>query len=310
MLEDSPRHETMLERNGSFHVRSAVINAAGHREQPVVDGSCPRVVFGFAGRNELDERLRRKTAIPHQSPVDVEHGVQQIFVMAGKNLQIGTLTADDRNLGVPPAHVAHTVLHGEDTRLRCDLELGFEVVRCLGRVRILEEDQRHAAFFVDCTVAILRRSLLIAEAQPAVGRIQEAGGRPRLDCPLCLQRGYFGAFQGDPGDDRDLSVNRLDEAFDDRGLLVSSEKRPFPGVTENDQAFDAFEAAEPGAESMDCRVVDLTVSGEWGNRCGDETSEIKGFHVIFLRCEKGSMGVGRIGSDAGAFPSLGANRPC
>src|ERR1700730_5397858 len=102
MLEDSPRHETMLERNGSFHVRSAVINAAGHREQPVVDGSCPRVVFGFAGRNELDERLRRKTAIPHQSPVDVEHGVQQIFVMAGKNLQIGTLATD---AGISVSHL-------------------------------------------------------------------------------------------------------------------------------------------------------------------------------------------------------------
>src|SRR5438874_1377560 len=38
VLEDSPCHEAMLERNASFHVRPAVIDAAGNREQPVMDG--------------------------------------------------------------------------------------------------------------------------------------------------------------------------------------------------------------------------------------------------------------------------------
>jgi len=76
-----------------------------------------------------------------------------------------------------------------------------------------------------------------------------------------------------------LSVDRLDEAFDDRGLLVGREKRPFAGMTENDQAFDAFETAEPGAQPLDRRVVDLAVAGERGHGGGNETSEIKGFHV-------------------------------
>ena len=73
---------------------------------------------------------------------------------------------------------------------------------------------------------------------------------------------------------------RLDEAFDDRGLLVRREESPFSGMTENDQAFDAFEAAEPGAESLDRRVVDLTVAGKRGHGCGNETSEIEGFMSI------------------------------
>ena len=54
-------------------------------------------------------------------------------------------------------------------------------------------------------------------------------------------------------------------------------------MTENDQAFDAFKTAEPGAEPLDRRVVDLAVSGKWGNRRGNETSQIKCFDVSFLQ---------------------------
>ena len=52
-------------------------------------------------------------------------------------------------------------------------------------------------------------------------------------------------------------------------------------MTENDQAFDAFKTAEPGAEPLDRRVVDLAVSGKWGNRRGNETSQIKVFPCEF-----------------------------
>ena len=93
--------------------------------------------------------------------------------------RFGTLAADHRNLGVPAAHVAHAVLHGEHAGLRRDLELGLEVVGRLGRVRILEQDQRQAAFLVDRAIAVLRRALLVAEAQPAVRRVDEAGLAPR-----------------------------------------------------------------------------------------------------------------------------------
>jgi hypothetical protein len=51
-------------------------------------------------------------------------------------------------------------------------------------------------------------------------------------------------------------------------------------MTENDQAFDLLEAAEPGAEPLDRRMVDLAVAGEGGDRRGDETSQIKGLHVV------------------------------
>src|SRR5689334_15992636 len=58
-------------------------------------------------------------------------------------------------------------------------------------------------------------------------------------------------------------------------------------MTENDQTFDAFKATEPGAESLDSRMVNFTVTGERGDRRGDETSKIKRFHLNFLRCDVG-----------------------
>jgi hypothetical protein len=51
-------------------------------------------------------------------------------------------------------------------------------------------------------------------------------------------------------------------------------------MTENDQAFDVFEAAKPGAQSLDRSVIDLAVAGEWGYGCGHETPQIESFHVI------------------------------
>src|SRR5262249_40322751 len=68
-------------------------------------------------------------------------------------------------------------------------------------------------------------------------------------------------------------------AFDDRGLLVRREKGPFAGMTENHEALDLLEAAEPGAESLDRGMVDLAFAGKRGHGGGDETSQIKGFHM-------------------------------
>jgi hypothetical protein len=50
-------------------------------------------------------------------------------------------------------------------------------------------------------------------------------------------------------------------------------------MTKNHQALDILEAAKPGAESLDRGVIDLAVEGKGCNRCWNETSEIKGFHV-------------------------------
>ena len=128
------------------------------REQPVVDRSCLRVVLGFAGGNEVDKRLRGQTAISHQGAVDVEHRVQQIFVVAGQKLQIWPLTRRGRpELSVSHRRILRTpffFLHGEYARQRRDFELGFQIVRRLGRVRILKEDQRQPAFLVDGPVPV------------------------------------------------------------------------------------------------------------------------------------------------------------
>jgi hypothetical protein len=51
-------------------------------------------------------------------------------------------------------------------------------------------------------------------------------------------------------------------------------------MAENDQAFDAIDAAEPGAQSLDRGVVDGTLPGERGHGGGNETSEIERFHVM------------------------------
>src|SRR5712671_822931 len=64
-------------------------------------------------------------------------------------------------------------------------------------------------------------------------------------------------------------------------------------MTENDQAFDAIKAAEPRAKPLDRRMVDLTVAGKWGNGRGNETSQIKGFHVNFSNGDTGRIIRGR-----------------
>src|SRR6516164_1981699 len=101
VLENPARDEAVLERNRSLHMRPAVIDGAGHREQPVMDRACLRVVLGLAGRDHFNERLGCKTAVAYQRAVHVEHRVQQILVMARQNLEIGTLAANNGNLGIP-----------------------------------------------------------------------------------------------------------------------------------------------------------------------------------------------------------------
>ena len=104
---------------------------------------------------------------------------------------------------------------------------------------------------------------------------------------LRFERGNFSAFERDTGDDGDLAVNRLHEALDHLRLLVRREERAFACMAEYDQAFDTVEAAEPGAQALDRRVVDVAVAGEGSDGCGYETSEIKGFHggfLLLVRC--------------------------
>src|SRR5262245_46291078 len=82
VLKDAARDQAMLERDRAFHVRAAMVDGARNWQQLVMNRARLRVVLGLAGRNQLDQRLGRETAIAHQRAVDIEHGVQQIFVVA------------------------------------------------------------------------------------------------------------------------------------------------------------------------------------------------------------------------------------
>jgi hypothetical protein len=54
-------------------------------------------------------------------------------------------------------------------------------------------------------------------------------------------------------------------------------------MAQNHQTFDFLEAAKPATESLDGRMVNFAFESEGCNRGRDETSQIKRFHVSFLR---------------------------
>jgi hypothetical protein len=54
-------------------------------------------------------------------------------------------------------------------------------------------------------------------------------------------------------------------------------------MAEDDQASDPVKAAEPGAEPLNGVVIDLAVAGKGGDGSGNETSEIKRCHGVFLQ---------------------------
>jgi hypothetical protein len=82
--------------------------------------------------------------------------------VAGENLEVWTLVTNDGYLNVPAGNIADVVLHGENTRLRTDVEHSLQIVCGLGIVRVLEEDQRKLPDFVHNQIAVLR---LKAESQ-------------------------------------------------------------------------------------------------------------------------------------------------
>jgi hypothetical protein len=129
--------------------------------------------------------------------------------------------------------------------------------------------------------------------------VDQSGLRPGLYGPLRLLRRNLGPLQCDSGNDGNLSVDRFDEAFDDRNLLVGRQKGPFSRMAENDRALDAGEAAEPGAETLDRRVVHFALAGERGHGRGDKTSEIKCFHRFLQwdRCARIVRGDGEHRAD-------------
>ena len=253
-----------------------MVDVGGDRQQAVVQLARLLVVLGLAGSDHLDQRLGCDAAVADQRAVDVEHRVQQVLVVAGQDLQVRALGADDRDLAVPALHVAHAVLHREDAGLRRDVELRLQVVGALGRVRVLEQDQRQAAGFVDRLVAVLRRALLVAEAQPAVRRIDQAGRGAGVLRALGFFGGDLRAFERDAGNDGNAVADRLAEGADDLQLLVALEERAFAGMAEHGQALHAGHAGEPLAQALDGGVVDRAVAGEGGDRGRVDAAQIEG----------------------------------
>jgi hypothetical protein len=292
VVEDAAGHQRPFQRDRAFHVRAAVIDVGGHRQQAVMQRARLDVVLGLAGGDHLDQRLGCDAAIAHQRAVDVEHRVQQVLVVAGQDLQVGALLADDWDLAVPALHVAHAVLHREHAGLGGDVELRLQVVGALCRVGVLEQDQRQAAAFVDRAIAVLRCAVLIAEAQPAVRGVYEAGLGAGLDRALGFLNGNLRAFERDARDDGDAVADRLAEGLDHFELFVTLQERAFAGMAENRQALDTGHAGEPIAQALDRGVIDGAVAGERGDGGGVEAAQIdRGLaHVgSFQRVERWSV---------------------
>ena len=157
-----------FESRGGFHVRAAMIDASGDRQQAVMDFFRLYIILRLAGNEQLVQQFGGEAAIAHQRAINVKHGVQQIFVMAGQNLQLGLFAAQDRDFDIPAPHVADAILGRDDAGLGGYFELGVDVVGRLGVVGILKQNALQTGGFINRLVAILRRAILIAEAQPAM----------------------------------------------------------------------------------------------------------------------------------------------
>ena len=233
MRKNAPGDQSMLERNSALHVRAAVVYALGDGKQLVVHGASSLIVLSLAGIDHLKQKLRCNVAVADQHAVDVKCRVQEILIVAGQDLEVRALLADDRDLSVPAAHVAHAVLHREHAGLGRDVEHGLQVVGCVCVVGVLEKDQRQAGGLVDNLVPVLRRAGLVAEAKPAVGWVEKTGFGACGFGALGLKGGDFGALAGDAGDDGDAVVDGLDEGSDDFFLFGLGEESTLAGVAKD-----------------------------------------------------------------------------
>ena len=140
VLEDTSGDQGVLQSDGTFHVRSSMVDRFGDREKTVVDLPSAGIVFGLAGFDKLEQGFRRDVSISDEEAIDVKGRVQEVLVVAREDVGIGSSLSNDGDLGVPSAHVTNTVLHGEDSRLGEDLELGGEIIVRFSYVGVLEKD--------------------------------------------------------------------------------------------------------------------------------------------------------------------------
>jgi len=245
-----------------------------------VNGSCAGVVFGFTGVDEFEESFGGDVTVADEHTVNVERSVQEILVVACKDVLPWESLPDHGDLGVPSPHIAHTVLHRKYTFLTENVELSLEVVCGFGIIGVLKEDEGKTGSFVDFLVSSLGSTLLVAESQPSVRRVEETGLSTSFLGSFRLETCDVVAFTGDTGNDGDFIVDRFDESLDDLALLLRRQEGTLAGVTKDNETFDTVDRAEPRAESLNRFVVDRAVFVEGRDRGWGETGHVKADAVV------------------------------
>jgi hypothetical protein len=139
-------------------MRTSVIYCRSDGKQLVVNSPSFLVVLCFTSIQQLEEGFGGDTSVTDEHTVNIERGVEEVFVVASEYVDVGSLLLDDGNLPIPSSHVSNTVLHwsqlaeccremyerltGKDTGLGQNIKLGLQVVGRLGLGRVLEKDER------------------------------------------------------------------------------------------------------------------------------------------------------------------------
>lgn len=275
MFENATGDKGMLESDGALHVRATVVDSGGDGKELIVDSPSLLVVLSFTGVEELKEKFGSDTAVTDEHTVDVESGVEEVFVVASEDVGVGSCLPDDGDLSVPSSHISDTILHGEDTGLGKDIELGLQVVSCLSVVGVLEEDEGETRGLVDLLVTNLGGTGLVAESEPSVRRVEQTRSGTSLPCALRLETSNVVTFSGDTGNDGDLVVDRLDKSLDDLCLLLRGEEGTLTGVAENDQTLDTVDGRKPRSDTLDSLVVDRAVLVERSDGSGSDTTHVE-----------------------------------
>lgn len=66
----------MLQCYRSLHVGASVVDSFSSQQGLIVDGSCPGVVSGLAGLDQLNEKLRSNVTVTAKETVNIEGGVK------------------------------------------------------------------------------------------------------------------------------------------------------------------------------------------------------------------------------------------
>ncbi len=240
------------------------------------------VVCGLAGGDELDQRLGGDVAVADEQAVDVEHGVQQVLVVAGEDLQVGRglrstgISVYQRRMLRTPFLVANTP--------SCAAISSWvsQVVGGLGVVRVLEQDASAGRTPADRPVAVLRGAVLVAETQPAVRRVDQGGGRAGGRRPWPLRAATLVPSPVMPAMIGTASPTASTKVSMSLRLLVVGQEGALTGVSEDDQALHPLDRDQPLRQVGVGGIVDLAVAIKDGDRGGVEPAQVHNAHLEFL----------------------------